>query len=396
MAALKISPARKKKIRTLLAMMNKQNKRLIPIAPPLIEMMDLTVTEKELDYLLMMGIKSYDYEVGLNSGNLPDNQFRAFFEEMQKKGLVHVDFDENGKEKYRLNAIAVGWYETMVHYLSGKPQETAFSEKWNEFFKYFRKFNFFPFRELQNMFLSSFLKPAQDTAILKLEKTEMVDKNTIPINTAVSVPDSTVYPTYLVNELIEKYGNQNEIYVFPCVCRYGNDLLNDPCDFDFPKESCISFGKYARAWANWGYGRHVSKEEAIDILKMVQDKGAIHSVIHERDDFSLPVAAICNCCWDCCGILKPYNMGAVALKYRASFVAKIRTEAECIACGNCAKHCPTTAIKLIDETVTLNEEKCIGCGQCSYQCKHNSFELIPKERIVFLPILKKNEVRVAA
>ncbi len=31
-----------------------------------------------------------------------------------------------------------------MHYIVGKPEEQAFSEKWNEFFKYFQKFNFFP------------------------------------------------------------------------------------------------------------------------------------------------------------------------------------------------------------------------------------------------------------
>ena len=41
MAKSKISSARKKKIKTVLSMMNKQNKRFIPIATPLVEMMDL-------------------------------------------------------------------------------------------------------------------------------------------------------------------------------------------------------------------------------------------------------------------------------------------------------------------------------------------------------------------
>jgi hypothetical protein len=40
MAKSKISPIRKKKIKTLLSMMNKQNRRFIPIALPLVEMMD--------------------------------------------------------------------------------------------------------------------------------------------------------------------------------------------------------------------------------------------------------------------------------------------------------------------------------------------------------------------
>jgi len=70
-----------------------------------------------------------------------------------------------------------------------------------------------------------------------------------------------------------------------------------------PRESCIAFGDGAKVWAGWGYGRNITKFEAMNILKEVRNKGAVHSVIHEKDDTSLPVVAICNCCWDCCGIL---------------------------------------------------------------------------------------------
>ena len=198
----------------------------------------------------------------------------------------------------------------------------------------------------------------------------------------------------ITNELIEEYGDKKAIYAFPCVCRHGNKLIGSKCNFDMPKESCIAFGPEARAWAEWGYGRYISKEEAIDILKEVRDKGAVHSVIHERDDQNLPAAAICNCCWDCCGILKPYNSGSVALMYKASYKACLKEDADCKGCGNCEKYCPTTAMRLKDKKATLNDDLCIGCGQCAFQCRQNNIELYPNERMVFLPLLKKSEARV--
>ena len=157
----------------------------------------------------------------------------------------------------------------------------------------------------------------------------------------------------------------------------------------------MAFGSMASAWASWGYGRNVSKEEAIDILKEVRDKGAVHSVIHEKDDYRLPVVAICNCCWDCCGVLKPYNMGSVPLMYNASYSARIKDDANCKACGNCEKFCPTTAMKLKDKKVSFDKDKCIGCGQCAFQCRQNNIEMYPNERMVYLPLLKKSEARVA-
>ena len=200
--------SRKKKIKRLLSMMNKQNQRLIPIAQPLVEMMDMVTTDEELAYLLRMGTELYDYDKAVKASNMSNAKFQSFFETIKRKG-------------------------------------------------------------------------------------------------------------------------------------------------------------------------------------------AVHSVIHERDDYRLPVMAICNCCWDCCGILKPYNMGAVALKYKAFYTARIMDDADCKGCRNCEKYCPTTAIRLVDKQATLNSDKCIGCGQCAFQCRQNNIELYPNERVVFLPILKTSEARVS-
>jgi len=84
MAKSKISSARKKKIKTVLSMMNKQNKRFIPIAPPLVEMMDLTTSDDELDYLLQMGTGLYDYEQAVKAGSMTDKDFQSFFETMTR------------------------------------------------------------------------------------------------------------------------------------------------------------------------------------------------------------------------------------------------------------------------------------------------------------------------
>jgi ferredoxin len=391
----KMTSTRKRKIKTLISMMNKQNQRFIVSAPPLVDMLNLVTSDDELDYLLQMGTELYSYEQAAKASNMPEEQFQLFFDTMKRKGLIHVENFSSEKEEYRLNAIAVGWYESMMHYIVGKPYEKEFSEKFDEYFKLFRKFNFFPLRNVQNIVLRHMLKPSQDTALMNPEIKSKNKKKTFPISAKITC-DSKVYPSFLVNDLVEEYGNKNSIFVFPCVCRYGQSLIDSGCSFDMPKESCMAFGSMARAWESWGYGRNVSKKEAIEILKEVRDRGAVHSVIHQKDDYHLPVAAICNCCWDCCGILKPYNMGAVPLMYNASYVARIKDDADCTSCGNCVKFCPTTAMKLIDKEVSFDKDKCIGCGQCAYQCKQNNIEMYPNERVVYLPILKKSAARVTA
>ncbi len=138
----------------------------------------------------------------------------------------------------------------------------------------------------------------------------------------------------------------------------------------------------------------ISKEEAFDILVEVRDKGAVHSVIHERDDYRLPAIAICNCCWDCCGILKSFNMGAGPLKYQSSFMARVKDDVNCEECGNCEKYCPTAAITVKGKKPALNPDRCIGCGQCAFQCRQNNIELYPYERMVYVPVVKKSEYRI--
>jgi Pyruvate/2-oxoacid:ferredoxin oxidoreductase delta subunit len=49
-----------------------------------------------------------------------------------------------------------------------------------------------------------------------------------------------------------------------------------------------------------------------------------------------------------------------------------------------------------DGQAALNAARCIGCGQCAFQCRQNNIEMVPDERTVYLPILKRGEVRVVA
>lgn len=392
----KASSSRRRKISRLLSLMNKQNFRFMPINNPLIDMMDMSITDDELNFLLRIGTDNFGYKHLKEMSEMDENEFQIFFNTLMRKGLLRPESSETDKERYRLNAIVVGWYESMMHYLAGKPQAKEFSEKLDGYFKFFRKFNFPPVRSIQNAVSRHMIKPNQSVGLLGSKTAGANKRRTIPINTDVSAPESNVYPLSWVDELIEAYSDKGSIYVFPCVCRRGGHLLDADCKMEISEDACIGFGAMEKAWKDFGYGRSVDKKEAIEILRKVRDKGAVHTVIHERDDPSQPVVAICNCCWDCCGILKPYNMGAVPLKYTSYYQARVKDISACKGCGNCEKYCPTTAARVIDEKVSINSDICIGCGQCAYQCRQNNIEMLFNERVVFLPVLKRSEIRVPA
>lgn len=227
MKHLKPNSTRRKNIKKLLSKMNRQNQRFIPVIPPLIEMMDLIITEEELSYLLQMENDWYDCREAECLAPFKINNFHFFFSTMIGKGLIHVEDRPNGQEIYRLNAILIGWFEFIMQYTKGKEEEKYINEKAIEFVTFLHKYNFFPLRNLQNWALRSLIKPNQSVALMAPEIKGSNEKNRILVNTPISFSGSTVYPSFHVNELVEKYGEKNEIYVVSSICRNAKRILGD-------------------------------------------------------------------------------------------------------------------------------------------------------------------------
>ena len=107
------------------------------------------------------------------------------------------------------------------------------------------------------------------------------------------------------------------------------------------------------------------------------------------------VDIICSCCWDCCGVFGSYNRGIIPLKFKSYVEAQIVEESLCKGCRTCEKLCPVEAIVVDDGRSHVNAAKCIGCGQCELQCPQGVIRMVPKERVVMLPLQKRSEARIA-
>ena len=216
----------------------------------------------------------------------------------------------------------------------------------------------------------------------------------IQVGRQLANSESAVLAKETVNHLIDRFGKKEEIAVVHCFCRQQRSLIDIPCRFKMLNEGCIFLGDHVHHVVKHGFGRAISREEAFDIVAATHAAGAVHSVYHENDALNNSITAICNCCWDCCGFFRLYNSGAAPLVYKSFQQVYLRDASACVGCGICEKRCPTAALTVNGKTVDLNESRCIGCGQCVNHCPKYCLALRPKERTVYLPLLKESETRL--
>jgi len=389
----KISKERREKLSALARLMNKQNITSIPVTRELLDCFDVAITKKEADFLLRMGTENFTYEQISSLSDLPERSFRTFLEAILKKGLVWTRINEKEEESYTLAPILVGWFELYLSDGADTPQKREFARSIDRLFRSWGKFNVYPIRSLWN-YHTKRRSRAHRRVVVPQNPSQKAKTVEIAIDRPLRNSDMEVHLTESVNELIEKYGKKNKIALVHCFCRQWRKFVGEPCRFGQPYESCIVLGDFTSYVVKYGIARYVSKEEALRIIQEVQDKGAVHQVFHEREDIKQPEIAICNCCWDCCGILGSYNRGLLPMRVKSYYLAQIIDDSLCTGCGTCAKYCPTRAVYVINKKSQIDVGKCIGCGQCELQCPEGVIALEYKEREVVLPLLRKSEARL--
>jgi len=198
---------------------------------------------------------------------------------------------------------------------------------------------------------------------------EVLDKNmtglkpslllrTIPIHRSVEVAHQVA--TYEDSREIVK--KQKMIAVANCICRVQQGLIGHRCEK--PQEVCFTFGSSARYYIELGMGRQVSTEEALEILDRCEEAGLVTQPFNV-----LNPGGMCNCCGDCCGVLRaikkhPRPIEMVVSNYYAAVDAD-----ECTGCETCLERCQMGAITIgEDDVAEINLDRCIGCGLCVTTC----------------------------
>jgi ferredoxin len=389
----KISKKRLANLRALAHRMNKQSSSSLPVTRALLDCFDVVITPEENEFLLKLGKNPQNFQEISALSKHPEESFRPLLKTLCQKGLVWTRYTEKGDELYELAPILFGWFEVFLSDGGDTPQKREFARRVDDLFNSWGNFNVFPFRGLWNYHTQKKSK-SHKRIVIPQETNEKIQTVQIAVNQRIKTVETKIYPTQSVYELIERYGDDNQIAVVHCFCRQWRKFMGEPCRFKHNDESCIVIGSLTEYTVNYGIARYISKEEALDVIKDAQEKGAIHQVYHEREDLDLPEVAICNCCWDCCGILGSHNRGLIPIRARSYYVAQVADGSACTGCGACIKFCPVRAVSVVDKRSRVDETKCIGCGQCELQCPEGVITLTYKEREVALPLQKKSEARI--
>ncbi|MBI9049416.1 MAG: 4Fe-4S binding protein [Anaerolineaceae bacterium] len=186
----------------------------------------------------------------------------------------------------------------------------------------------------------------------------------IPVGEAITV-DMSVQPYMNAAELVKSMSSWG---VSECICRNQRALLDEGCDH--PLEVCMVLSEKENAFPGSDSIRKLSKEEALDVLKIAADAGLVHSISNHKDGHWY----LCNCCTCSCAIMRGMKeLGIADVVAKSPYVAEIDQE-NCISCEICIERCPFDAIDS-NGSVLVNMQKCAGCGQCVLVCPQDAIAM---------------------
>jgi ferredoxin len=203
----------------------------------------------------------------------------------------------------------------------------------------------------------------------EITATKVNQLRTIPIEESVT-PEHNI-ATY--DQLRNIINDAERIVVMDCICRKGKDLIGNPCKHSGMREVCFVLNDSVDHALDLGWGRVISKEEADNIFKKVQEEGLIIQPGNVKEP-----SFICCCCGCCCDLItnlkkleKPWEL------IYSNYYAAVNSDL-CVGCETCVDRCQMDAIQLDDGIAKVYRKLCIGCGNCVPTCPEQAITLIKK------------------
>jgi len=283
-----------------------------------------------------------------NKDEMSIGELEANLYEAAKRGLVGYK-KKDGKKYFKNRPYVVGFFEGQVDNLTPE------------------------FRSAHNAYL------ADGVLMPPFLGTKVPQMRTIPVQQSVT-PEHLVSNYDEIKDIIEK--STGPIAILECICRKESEIDGNPCQKTSRKETCMAFGAWAASDVEFGRGRQITKEEALEILRKNEEDGLVFQPNNaQKPDF------ICSCCGCCCGILGIQKLLPRPLDFWASnYYAEVDPEI-CSGCETCVDACQVMAMKFNDDEAIsyVDLDRCIGCGHCVSACPDEAIQLIKKEAEVVPP-----------
>lgn len=120
--------------------------------------------------------------------------------------------------------------------------------------------------------------------------------------------------------------------------------------------------------------RHLTKPEAVQMLRDAEEQGLMHSVWTFVTPF---IAAICNCnAASGCMAMRITRELATPIMWKGEWVAEVDAKA-CSGCRACEKRCPFDAMRWVpaEHRAEVAQHECWGCGVCRSACRADAITL---------------------
>lgn len=261
------------------------------------------------------------------------------------KGAILLD-EKKGQRLYSYAPFAVGMYEFQVGRLTKDFYEDSEEYFAGEFHK-----EFYP---------------------------SIPQMRVVPVGKSISVEN------YVSNydEMRSMVNNtEGQFGVMDCLCKQGKDLFGHKCQTTDLRETCILFPAVTTSIARLGGPfRAISKDETLKLFQQFEKEG----LVIQPSNSQAPTI-VCNCCGDCCAVLRMAKMyPKPAALFATNYYAEVDNQS-CSGCGVCLKRCQMEALTITNKKSSINLDRCIGCGLCVSTCPKKAIKLVKKEKTIVPP-----------
>ena len=129
--------------------------------------------------------------------------------------------------------------------------------------------------------------------------------------------------------------------LLPCQCRRVRKIMGEATG-ESEEGMCLYTGILAESMLRHGRGIEVTREQAYEHMKRVEDLGCIHQITTLENGLTF---AICNCQPSSCMAIGGAAYFNTPNMSRSNYVSEIDAE-KCVACGQCVEVCANNALRL--------------------------------------------------